>query len=73
MKNITESMRVNPKYIKETMEEYNREHPICKKTIKPYPIHELNGGRYYVVDMTAEEFAEQNNAINIEDIQWTQS
>ena len=69
---MTEKMKVNPKYIQETIEEYNKsKQRLYENNSKPYPTCEMNGGIYYKVDMTSNDFARQNNATNMEDIRWT--
>lgn len=69
--NKVESMRVNPKYIKEAIDEHNRKEHFINEQNNNYPTIELNGGTYKVLDMSLEEFTKLNNAIDINDMRWT--
>lgn len=66
-----ESMRVNPKYIKEAINEHNRREWLMNEQNDNFSTIELNGGIYKVFDMSLEEFTKLNNAIDINDIRWT--
>lgn len=66
-----ESMKVNPKYIKEAIEEYNHIRKSLYEQNHSYSTQEINGGIYKVINMTAAQFAQLNNAKDMNDIQWT--
>ena len=63
-------MQVNPKYVKESIEEYNRSIRPINEQDKSFTTIESNGGIYKVLDMTLEEFTKLNNAIDMNDIRW---
>ena len=65
-------MKVSIESVEKTIEEYNQsKRPLCENDCNSYTTREINGGIYKVVNMTAEEFARQNKAIGMDDIQWT--
>lgn len=64
-------MQVNPKYVKESIEEYNRSIRSINEQDKSFTTIELNGGIYKVLDMTLEEFTKLYNAVDMNHIEWT--
>ena len=65
-----ESMKVNPKYIKEAIDEYNKSQ-VLNENIECNETCEINGYTYFVTDLTTEEFIRQNNLKNFEELRWT--
>ena len=65
------SMKVDKKYVRETIEEYHMTLRGLNKSTTKYPIIEINGSMYYDVDMTSEELFKLKNAIDMNDIKWT--
>lgn len=66
-----QSMKVDKKYIRETVEEYHMTLLNLNKSTNQYPTKEINGGRYYIVEMSLEDFIKSKNAKKMDDIQWT--
>lgn len=62
--------KVNPKYIKETINEYNRTQ-VLNENNEYGNTCEINGYTYFVTDLTTEEFIRQNNLKNFEGLRWT--
>lgn len=60
------TIKVNPKYIKEAIEEYNREMAV-NEGISTNTC-EINGYTYFVSELTTEEFIQQNNLRDFEDL-----
>ena len=66
-----QSMKVDDKYVRETIEEYHRTLRDINESTTKYPTIEINGSAYYDVDMTSEELFKQMKATDVNDIKWT--
>lgn len=66
---MTKSHRVNEKYVKEAIEEYKKS--IVSQKAKDYPTIEMKGAIFYDIDMTIEEFMKSRNAMDMNDLTWT--
>lgn len=64
--------KVDDRFVKETIEEYKKSKQLLSENSdSKYPTKEMNGGRYYIVDMSLEDFIKSKNAKKMDDIQWT--
>ena len=70
-KREVEFMKVNSKYVKESIDDYNRKEQFINEQNDKCTTIELNGGTYKVYDMSLDEFTKLNNAIDMNDIRWT--
>ena len=66
-----QSMKVDDKYVRETIDKHNKSVGHINEDAQNYATVEKNGATYYVVGMTKDEFRKYIKSVNMDDIQWT--
>lgn len=67
----TESQKVDDRYIKESLDRYDRTCQRLNEQDTSFPKKVINGGIYHIIDKPISEFMKSKGAVNMNDINWT--